>query len=144
MISLTIQAPLIPEALPTNVYELTVISWHCDGNLKEETVTRYKPVSDDMERLLCTLEIIEAYKAEEEPFVTTRKEWEAFIYGTCIDIGPITNKADLGDWVTNTLVGYDILSDGDYLTTFDGYSLVFYDVNGLVRPVTVERTDGNN
>lgn len=140
MIRLTIEDPIVPEALPKNVYVLNVQSYHGDGDYDEETQHTFEPKAEQMEKLHLFLEIFEAYIAAGQPYAITRKDWVKFINEQNIDTSSVTY---IEDWISE-LLAWDMTNDGQYLTTFRGYDLWFYDVNGLKRPVTVERTNGNS
>lgn len=140
MIKLAIQAPMIPEKLPRSLYELEVYSEHGDADHNETTSHRYAPNENDMVSLHMALEILEAYEKAGKPYMITQKEWVEFINSKGIDT---STEKYIEDWISEILA-WDMTNDGQYLTTYQGYDLWFYDVNGLKRPVTVEHTDGSN
>lgn len=140
MIKLEIQNPVLPEETPTNVYELVVDSYHGDADHDERTWHRFAPNAAEMEQLYMTLEILEAYEKAGRPYVITTGAWDNFIHFAGIDTSSVKYIAD---WISE-LLAWDITSNGDYLTTYSGYDLVFYDVHGVKRNVAVEHTDGIN
>jgi hypothetical protein len=122
------------------MYELTVRSYHGDADKEEESVLQFKPNAKDMEQLHVTLEILEAYQAAHRPYIITTGDWEQFIHEQGINTECIQY---ISDWMADILA-WDVTSNGDYLTTFDGYTLAFYDVHGVKRYVTVGYTNGTN
>lgn len=140
MITLSIDQPIVLPNVLTNVYELTVRSYHGDADKDEESVLHFKANAKDMEQLHVTLEILEAYNAAHRPNIITPGEWEVFIQAQGIDTECIQY---ITDWMSD-LLAWDITSNGDYLTTFDGYTLAFYDHHSLKRYVTVGYTHGTN
>lgn len=135
MLKLAIQAPIIQEDRPTSIYHLEVHSEHGDADHSEYTVHWFKPNAEDMTKLYMILEIFEAYKDAGRPYFIMQKEWVNLINDRGIDVSSVEY---IEDWISE-LLAWDMTTNGQYLTTFQGYSLTFYDVNGLKRPVTVER-----
>ena len=140
MINLSIQDPLIPVAALTNIYELEVHSEHGDGDKSEYTIHHFAPNAHDMGQLHTMLEILEAYEKAGSPYAITTTDWCEFIDSQNIDVDHVKYIEDC----ISELLAWDVTNNGQYLTTYQGYSLVFYDVNGLKRPVTVEHTNGTN
>lgn len=140
MISLTIESPVLPEKTPTNIYELNVYSYHGDADHDEHTVHHFQPKEADMVKLHLFLEILEAYEKAGKPYAITRREWVRFIESKQIDYSAVEF---IEDWISE-LLAWDMTNDGQFLTTYQGYDLMFYDVHGVKRNVTVEHTDGIN
>lgn len=140
MIKLTIQQPVIPAETPTNIYELEVHSYHGDGDHDEYTHHRFAPNAEEMERLHMILEILEAYETAGQPYAITKREWVTFIEERGIDTSSVEF---IGDWISE-LLAWDMTNNGQFLTTYSGYSLAFYDVHGVQRCVDVECTNGNS
>lgn len=140
MITLKINNPILPEDLPTNVYELEVHSEHGDADQNEYTHHRFAPNAEEMTQLYMCLEIFEAYEKAGKPYIITTAEWTNFIDENTIDTSSVKY---IEDWISG-LLAWDVTNGGQYLTTYQGYDLVFYDVHGVKRSVTVEHTDGTN
>lgn len=141
MIQLHIQDPMLPEKTITNTYELIVHSYHGDADHDEYNSTYYKACAKDMEQLHMALEICEAYEAAGRPYAITKRDWIKFIEASGVDT---SSETYIEDWVSESLLAWDMTNNGQFLTTYSGYDLVFHDVNGLKRPVHVEHTDGTN
>lgn len=140
MINLSIQDPIIPDTVPTNVYVLKVLSYHGDGDQDETTELSFRATAVKMEKLHMYLDILEAYIKAGKPHMITTEEWAEFIKQAKIDTSSVPYIEDC----VSEMLAWDVTNDGQYLTTFQGYNLVFFDFNGVQRNVQVEHTDGSN
>lgn len=134
MFNLSIKEPIVTPEAPRNVYMLHVHSHHGDGDLDEEQTYKFEPSSEHMQRLHALVDVFEAYKAAGKPYAITGNGWEEFIRASNVSVGALGDHPI--DWVTG-LLGWDITTNGQFLTTFQDYKVTFFDFNGIEHRVEV-------